>query len=201
MRARNLYRGLAIGVFTLGAAAGFAAAPTEVTEPINADRGAGAIDIGAGDERPARPAAAERPVSGNPLWAIPLKDLTATRDRPIFSPSRRPPPPAVVAKPYVPLPPPPKPAEPDRPQLALIGTVAGENDGLGIFLDQTTNKVIRLKLGDSLRGWVLRGILRREVTLEKDQATTVLALPAPALRQEPAGTQLAEQPGNRRDRR
>src|SRR5262249_21393416 len=126
----------------------------------------------------------------------------ATRDRPIFSPARRLPPPAVVvAKPYVPPPPAPKPAEPDRPQLALIGTVAGENDGLGIFLDQTTNKVIRLKLGDSLRGWVLSSILRREVTLDKDQATTVLALPAPAIRQEPPGTQLAEQPGNRRDRR
>ena len=198
MRARSLVRGLALGLVTLGTAAGFAAAPTDVTEPINADRSGGAIDIGAGDERPARPPAAERAVSGNPLWAIPLKDLTATRERPIFSPSRRPPPPAVVAKPYVP---PPKSAEPDRPQLALIGTVAGENDGLGIFLDQTTNQVIRLKLGDGLRGWVLRQILRREVTLEKDQATTVLALPAPAIRQEPTGTQLAEEPRGRRDRR
>src|SRR5438045_3679915 len=31
--------------------------------------------------------------SGNPLWTIPLASLTATRERPIFTPSRRPPPP------------------------------------------------------------------------------------------------------------
>src|SRR5215831_17659551 len=35
---------------------------------------------------------------GNPLWAVPLADLSATRERPIFSPSRRPPArPAVAA--------------------------------------------------------------------------------------------------------
>jgi hypothetical protein len=33
------------------------------------------------------------PPSGNPLWAVPIKDLSQTRDRPIFTPSRRPPPP------------------------------------------------------------------------------------------------------------
>ena len=27
--------------------------------------------------------------SGNPLWAIPMQLLTATRERPLFSPSRR----------------------------------------------------------------------------------------------------------------
>jgi hypothetical protein len=32
------------------------------------------------------------PPSGNPLWAILLKDLSDTRERPIFTPSRRPPP-------------------------------------------------------------------------------------------------------------
>jgi hypothetical protein len=40
-------------------------------------------------------AAVERPPpGGNPLWALPLKQLSITRERPIFSPSRRPPPPA-----------------------------------------------------------------------------------------------------------
>ncbi len=40
--------------------------------------------------------ASERTLSANPLWAIPLAQLPNTRDRPIFSPSRRPPPPAVA---------------------------------------------------------------------------------------------------------
>src|SRR5262249_56938753 len=43
---------------------------------------------------PARPA---DPPHGNPLWGIPLSGLSATRGRPIFSPTRRPPAPAVFA--------------------------------------------------------------------------------------------------------
>ncbi|HKS60528.1 MAG TPA: hypothetical protein VJT13_02445, partial [Xanthobacteraceae bacterium] len=34
--------------------------------------------------------------SGNPLWAIPLSSLNATRERPLFLPSRRAPAPAVA---------------------------------------------------------------------------------------------------------
>src|ERR1700742_846990 len=36
------------------------------------------------------------PLSGNPLWSVPLSVLTATQERPIFSASRRPPPRAVA---------------------------------------------------------------------------------------------------------
>ena len=44
---------------------------------------------------PAAPAA-ERVLSANPLWAMPLAQFPVTRERPIFSPSRRPPSPAVA---------------------------------------------------------------------------------------------------------
>ena len=115
---------------------------------------------------------------GNPLWAIPIKDLSVTRERPIFSPSRRPPPPAVAATPYVPPPPPPTPAGPQRPQLALVGTVVNTNEGFGIFLDQATNTVVRLKTGEGHNGWILRSVQGREATLQKDRDTAVLALPA-----------------------
>ncbi len=43
----------------------------------------------------APPAAPAPTPSANPLWGIPLSRLSGTRDRPIFSPSRRPPPVAV----------------------------------------------------------------------------------------------------------
>src|SRR5438105_2534326 len=48
------------------------------------------------DVTPTAPPSAERPAdpTGNPLWAIPLSSLTATRERPIFLPSRRAPRPA-----------------------------------------------------------------------------------------------------------
>jgi len=55
----------------------------------------------------APPAAPARTLSANPLWGIPLTQLPGTRDRPIFSPSRRPPPPEVVAEPVVVKPTPP----------------------------------------------------------------------------------------------
>ncbi len=62
--------------------------------------------------------------TGNPLWAIPHKQLSATRDRPIFTPSRRPPPPAVVDAPYIApvLPPPVRRSDPETPPAA--GAVA-----------------------------------------------------------------------------
>src|SRR5438552_3274555 len=85
-------------------------------------------------------ATGEQPVSGNPLWAIPLTALSTTRERPIFSPSRRPPePPAVVAA-YVPpaKPEPAPPAEPNHPLLTLVGTIVGPLEGIGVFLDQVT---------------------------------------------------------------
>src|SRR5436853_7887547 len=60
---------------------------------------------------------AERPAdpTGNPLWAIPLSSLTATRERPIFLPSRRAPAPAVAGTAVVVAPPPPPSTEPDQP--------------------------------------------------------------------------------------
>jgi general secretion pathway protein N len=71
-----------------------------------------------------------------------------------------------------------KPAGPQRPQLALVGTVVNAHEGFGIFLDQATNTVVRLKTGESHNGWILRLVQGREATLEKDRDTAVLALPA-----------------------
>ena len=39
----------------------------------------------------------DKPRAGNPLWAIALTDLTETHARPLFSASRRPPAPPVLA--------------------------------------------------------------------------------------------------------
>jgi hypothetical protein len=118
--------------------------------------------------------------AGNPLWAIPVKQLSATHDRPIFSPSRRPPPVAapayvapVVARSA------PKQAAPERPSIALVGTVAGVDEAIGVFVETSTRDVIRLRLGQNHKGWVLRSIKGREATLEKNSDTAVLALPPP----------------------
>ena len=127
-----------------------------------------------------RPAQRPREPGGNPLWAVPLSTLTATRERPLFTPARRAPAPA-VAGPVAVAPPPaaPPPAEPERPQLILVGAIASETEGFAVFLDQATNSVIRLKTGQDHAGWVLRSVKGREATLQKDKQTTTLALPVP----------------------
>ncbi len=128
---------------------------------------------------PPTPAPApERALSANPLWAIPLNSLSGTRDRPIFSPSRRPPAPAVApaAAPKVAAA---KPRERERPQLNLVGTVASSDEAFGIFLDTSTKAALRLKIGEDYQGWKLRSVQSREATLEKDQEVITLELPQP----------------------
>jgi len=108
--------------------------------------------------------------SGNPLGAISVASLTATRERPIFSPTRRPPPAAV------------KPASGQfaaQPLLALVGAIAGDGEGIAIFLDGTTKGIIRLKTGETHAGWTLQEVKAREAILQKDHNTAVLAIPAP----------------------
>jgi hypothetical protein len=130
---------------------------------------------------PEQPAAApERTPSANPLWAIPLANLSNTRERPIFSASRRPPPPAVASAAAAKAPPPPpKPTRAERPQLSLVGTISSGDQSFGIFVDQTTRAALRLKVGEDYQGWRLRSVQGREVTLERDQQTTILSLPQP----------------------
>jgi hypothetical protein len=133
----------------------------------------------AGLAAPSATSSAERALSANPLWTIPLISLTATRERPVFSPSRRPPA-VVVAKAPAPPPPPPKPAEPEKPQLSLVGTILGENgERIGLFVNPADRNALRLKVGEDHKGWVLREVLPRQVVLEKGQQNAVLELPRP----------------------
>jgi general secretion pathway protein N len=135
------------------------------------------VDIVPGSAPPRAPERPSEP-GGNPLWSIPLSNLTATRERPLFSPSRRATPPAVAA-PMAAPPPPPPPSAPEQPMLTLVGAIVSETDGFAVFLDQASNSVVRLRVGQDHDGWVLRAVKGREATLEKNQQTTTLALPAP----------------------
>lgn len=124
-----------------------------------------------------KPDSGKLPVSGNPLWSVPLSVLTATQERPIFSASRRPPPRAVAGPQIEPVVAPvAKPAEPERPALALIGAVVGDRDAIAVFLDRTNQKIVRLRAGDTHAGWVLSSVLGREVTLKKAEQTEVITL-------------------------
>jgi hypothetical protein len=144
-------------------------------------RTATGVDASAEPTKRTGPRASDPAQGGNPLWSLPLSSLPFTRERPIFSPSRRPPPPPVVAAPYVPPAkppePPPKLAEPDHPSLTLLGTLAGDSQGVGIFVNEADKTTLRLRTGEDHEGWVLRSIHGGEATFEKGDRTATLALP------------------------
>jgi general secretion pathway protein N len=118
--------------------------------------------------------------SGNPLWALPLDHLSATGERPIFSPSRRRPVPMTYE---VAAAEPPKlvrtPPEPTRPPLLLVGTIIGESRQIGIFLDETTKQTVRLSTGEGHGGWMLRSVDSRGVQFEKGERAATLVLRPP----------------------
>jgi hypothetical protein len=149
----------------------------------------GLLVLGASTDGQASPPDVDRTSRGNPMWAVPLHTLAATRDRPIFSPSRRPPSPAAVAA-APPLAPPTsaKPPEPDRPRLSILGTVVSRRDAIGVFMEDANKNVLRLHPGQDYAGWVLRAVKRRQVNLEKGNAVATLSLPAPGEAQPAAPT-------------
>ncbi|WP_257167092.1 hypothetical protein [Bradyrhizobium sp. SRS-191] len=133
--------------------------------------------------------------AANPLWGIPLDRLSATRDRPIFSPSRRPPPaetppPAVVTAPEVQ-----EPIRPERPQLSLVGTVVNGNQGLAIFVDPGSKTPLRIRTGADYQGWILRHVEARSATLKKGEDVVILYFTQqPGQLISPVTTDIAETP-------
>jgi general secretion pathway protein N len=189
MKLRRTYPVLA-AVAVLGAAAYIAIANTSAPtdRPVNSaaappsDRAVNSADAAPQRTAARSPdAAVERPPSaGNPLWALPLKQLSITRERPVFSPSRRPPPPATptyVAPVAVRTPP--KPVEPERPTITLLGTILGSTESIGVFFNPTTRDIVRLRVGEDHEGWALRSVKTREAILVKGRERVVLELPPP----------------------
>ena len=180
-RKRIVSLDLAAGIFLCGAIGTrilLAAAPASLDTPL-ADVAPRTVEI-TPDVITAPSAAARKPglMSGNPLWDLPLSTLTATRERPIFLPSRRPyaPPVAAAPQPVEPVKSAP-PAQPARPLLTLLATVIGDTRSMAVFADATTGNTIRLTIEEGYAGWILRSVKGREAKLQKDGEVAILALP------------------------
>jgi general secretion pathway protein N len=139
------------------------------------------IDARADFRPPARPAPSRiaRQRTGNPLWAIPLSALTATRDRPLFSASRRPP---FVAVPTV-APPPQKqedpPPPPEQPSFTLVGTIVSPKASVAVLQGSNPDAISRLRVGEENDGWRVRLIDLRSIVVEKGAQSVKLDLPRP----------------------
>ena len=106
----------------------------------------------------ARTRAAEAPAS--PLAAQAVERLSATRERPLFSPTRRPPAPP-------PVPPPPPPAPP--PDVALLAVIMDGEDARAVVRAGST--VRRVQIGDDIDGWKVGQIEARQLVLSLDDRT------------------------------
>jgi general secretion pathway protein N len=154
------------------------ARPASGVEGAPAAEGTGAADAAALPGAPRAPDSGAKSRAGNPLWTIPLNDLSATRDRPLFSASRRPP---VVAAPIAA--PPPKqqealaPPPPERPLLTLIGTIVSHEASVAMLQGSNADAISRLRLGQENDGWRVRGIGLRSIVVEKGERSVELNLP------------------------
>ena len=105
-----------------------------------------------------------------------LNSLEATRNRPLFSPTRRPPPlpshPAPVAiEPVVPPPPP--------PRLQLSGVIIGSGKRVAIVVRLGDAKTLSVEIGSQIDGWTVAAILPRGITLRRDARDFMVELPEP----------------------
>src|SRR5262245_25079648 len=121
----------------------------------------------------------------SPLAVHSLDRLSATRERPLFSPSRRapaPPPPIVR--------PPPPPPEP--PNVTLVGIVMDADEARAIVQSGPTNEVRRVRIGDEIGGWKVAQIESRRLVLKLDSRLATFSMfsghrnPAPRAAARPA---------------
>jgi hypothetical protein len=117
--------------------------------------------------------------SGNPLWMVPLSALRATRDRPLFAASRRPP----IAPTAAPPPPPSVvravPDPPEAPPLMLVGTIVNSEASIALVRNPAAEAIVRLRVGEENLGWRLRSVAIRSIVIEKGTRSLTLELPAP----------------------
>ena len=110
--------------------------------------------------------------AANPLASWSLDRLSATRERPLFAPSRHlPPPPPAPAMARVeeasPAPP---------PSLVLLGIITEGKTARAMVRTDASNKVMPARLGDDIGGWKVTQIEPRRLVLSNDNRSVSFAL-------------------------
>jgi hypothetical protein len=147
------------------------------------------------------------PVS--PLAARPFDGFSTTRDRPLFSPTRRPPlpPPVLVAAPPPPLLP---------PNVSLLGVIMDGEQAHAVVRAGPMEKVLRVSIGDDIGGWKVGQIEKQKLVLllngrtatftmfsennAKHRPNAVVAAPPPNANQNGSNESASPIPASRRPR-
>jgi hypothetical protein len=114
----------------------------------------------------------------NPIAALPLDIFSATRDRPLFSPSRRPPPAPMSddlasSEPV----PPALPAPP--PDIVLVGIVTQAHGSFSVVRTGTQagkGDSITIRVGDQIKGWTVTQIEPSRLFLSRDDRLAAFPL-------------------------
>jgi hypothetical protein len=110
-----------------------------------------------------------------PLAALPaqpyyemasLEDFSAVLERPLFSPTRRPPAEGAV---------PPQPSEPEL-QVTLVGVIISSEEQIAIVRLKDASRFARLSVGDSFQGWILDSIEPSRVTFRRGDVEEIIEL-------------------------
>jgi general secretion pathway protein N len=111
----------------------------------------------------------------NSLAGWPLERLTATRERPLFSPSRRPAatPPAARSLPATR--PPVQAPTISPPDVVLFGTVR-HGEEMRAIIKMPGDRIVRLKPGDDIEGWKVSEIDKRRVVLSSGPRSIEVSL-------------------------
>jgi hypothetical protein len=103
------------------------------------------------------------PPAARPFELPPLESLQATRERPLFNPTRRPP--TAVVEPDAP----PPIVESVALPFELTGIAVGDDVRIAILHNKTTNEELRLRQGDKLDQWMLEQVADRYILLRADR--------------------------------
>ncbi len=111
----------------------------------------------------------------NPVAAMSLDQLAATRERPLFAPDRRrPTASSVVSHVEPPLPP------PDPPRLSLFGVLVDTTGPRAVIRTDPAGKIVRVGLGDEVGGWRVTQIEKQRLIISLDgRSVTVMMFKSP----------------------
>jgi type II secretory pathway component PulC len=119
-----------------------------------------------------RAAAAQSPPAApeGPAFTIPpLENLEATRERPLFSPKRRPDAEGPAETPVVE-------ESPENLPFELTGVVIGSDMSVAILRNRDTQETVRLRQGENLEAWSLQEVATRHVVLRQEDRQVRLEL-------------------------
>jgi type II secretory pathway component PulC len=119
-------------------------------------------------------AGAQSPPANAPARSFalpPLPELRATRERPLFSPSRRPEAEAAPAPDAGPVE-----ESPDSLPFELTGVVMGTDVAIAILRNRDTQETVQLRRGETLEAWSIEEIAARHVVLRQEDRQVRLEL-------------------------